>query len=107
MEDCFSRRAESSAEAPRNFFLPTTLISSYTPPGNMAKRFCTTLSKGFKWMVVYDEVFQKQIRLVIPYWRKVALAMLCMGLVAASSTACLYLIKPVFDDLIVKKNREM
>ncbi len=58
-------------------------------------------------MVVYDEVFQKQIRLVIPYWRKVALAMLCMGLVAGSSTACLYLIKPVFDDLIVKKNREM
>jgi subfamily B ATP-binding cassette protein MsbA len=33
--------------------------------------------------------------------------MICMALVAAASTACLYLIKPVFDDLIVKKNREM
>jgi len=54
-----------------------------------------------------SNVYERQIRLVFPYWRKIAAAMLCMALVAGSSTACLYLIKPVFDDLIVKKNREM
>ena len=52
-------------------------------------------------------VYERQLRLVAPYWRKIALAMLCMALVAACSTASLYLIKPAFDDLIVKKNKEM
>jgi subfamily B ATP-binding cassette protein MsbA len=52
-------------------------------------------------------LYERQLKLVVPYWRKIALAMICMALVAASSTACLYLIKPVFDDLIVKKNKEM
>jgi subfamily B ATP-binding cassette protein MsbA len=52
-------------------------------------------------------VYERQLRLVAPYWRRIALAMLCMALVAACSTAGLYLIKPVFDDLIVKKNKEM
>jgi subfamily B ATP-binding cassette protein MsbA len=54
-----------------------------------------------------NSVYERQVRLVFPYWRKIAIAMICMALVAASSTACLYLIKPVFDDLIVKKNKEM
>lgn len=52
-------------------------------------------------------VYERQLRLVYPYWRKIVLAMLCMAVVAGCGTACLYLIKPVFDDLIVKKNREM
>jgi ATP-binding cassette, subfamily B, bacterial MsbA len=52
-------------------------------------------------------VYERQLRLVAPYWRRIALAMLCMALVAACGTACLYLIKPAFDDLIVKKNKEM
>jgi subfamily B ATP-binding cassette protein MsbA len=52
-------------------------------------------------------VYERQLRLVAPYWRRIALAMLFMALVAGCSTASLYLIKPVFDDLIVKKNREM
>jgi subfamily B ATP-binding cassette protein MsbA len=52
-------------------------------------------------------VYERQLRLVAPYWRRIALAMLCMALVAACSTAGLYLIKPAFDDLIVKKNKEM
>src|SRR5208337_3966681 len=52
-------------------------------------------------------VYERQLRLVVPYWRKIALAMLCMALVAGCGTACLYLIKPVFDDLIVKKNKQM
>jgi subfamily B ATP-binding cassette protein MsbA len=52
-------------------------------------------------------IYERQLRLVAPYWRRIALAMLCMALVAACGTACLYLIKPAFDDLIVKKNKEM
>ena len=52
-------------------------------------------------------VYERQLGLVAPYWRKIALAMLCMALVAACGTAGLYLIKPAFDDLIVKKNKEM
>ena len=52
-------------------------------------------------------VYERQLRLVAPYWRRIALAMLCMALVAGCGTACLYLIKPTFDDLIVKKNKQM
>ena len=52
-------------------------------------------------------VYERQLKLVAPYWRRIALAMLCMALAAGCATASLYLIKPVFDDLIVKKNREM
>ncbi len=52
-------------------------------------------------------VYERQLRLVAPYWRRIALAMLCMALVAGCGTACLYLIKPAFDDLIVKKNKQM
>ena len=52
-------------------------------------------------------VYERQLRLVAPYWRRIALAMICMAVVAACTTAGLYLIKPVFDDLIVKKNKEM
>ncbi len=52
-------------------------------------------------------LYERQLRLVLPYRRRIVLAMICMAVVAASSTACIYLIKPVFDDLIVKKNREM
>ena len=54
-----------------------------------------------------NSLYERQARLVFPYWRKIALAMICMALAAGSGTACLYLIKPVFDDLIVKRNREM
>jgi len=52
-------------------------------------------------------VYERQLKLVAPYWRRIALAMICMAVVAACTTAGLYLIKPAFDDLIVKKNRAM
>ena len=52
-------------------------------------------------------VYERQLRLVAPYQRRIVLAMLCMALVAACATASLYLIKPAFDDLIVNKNKEM
>ncbi len=52
-------------------------------------------------------VYERQLRLVAPYWRRIALAMLCMAVVAGCGTACLYLIKPAFDDLIVNKNKKM
>ena len=52
-------------------------------------------------------LYERQLRLVLPHWRRIALAMICMALVAGCATAGLYLIKPAFDDLIVKKNKEM
>ncbi|HYA43511.1 MAG TPA: ABC transporter transmembrane domain-containing protein [Syntrophobacteraceae bacterium] len=52
-------------------------------------------------------VYERQLRLVAPYRRRIALGMLCMALAAGCGTACLYLIKPAFDELIVNKNKEM
>ncbi len=52
-------------------------------------------------------VYQRQLRLVLPYRNKVLLAMLCMAVAAGSATASLYLIKPVFNQLIVDKNKQM
>ncbi|MDR3555228.1 MAG: ABC transporter ATP-binding protein [Syntrophobacteraceae bacterium] len=52
-------------------------------------------------------VYQRQLRLVLPYRNKILLAMLFMGLAAACATASLYLIRPVFDELIVNKNKQM
>ena len=39
-------------------------------------------------------VYERQLRLVAPYWRRIALAMLCMALVAASGTAASILSSP-------------
>ena len=52
-------------------------------------------------------VYQRQLRLVLPYRNKIILAMLCMALAAGCATAGLYLIKPVFNELIVNKNKQM
>jgi subfamily B ATP-binding cassette protein MsbA len=52
-------------------------------------------------------VYERQLRLVAPYRRRIVLGMVCMALVAACGTASLYLIKPAFDELIVNKNKEM
>ncbi len=52
-------------------------------------------------------VYERQLKLVVPYWRRIALAMVCMALVAGCGTASLYLIKPAFDELIVAKNKGM
>ncbi|MDR3569348.1 MAG: ABC transporter ATP-binding protein [Syntrophobacteraceae bacterium] len=52
-------------------------------------------------------VYQRQLRLVLPYRNKILLAMLFMALAAGCATASLYLIKPVFNGLIVDKNKQM
>ncbi|SPF37129.1 Lipid A export ATP-binding/permease protein MsbA [Syntrophobacter sp. SbD1] len=52
-------------------------------------------------------VYERQLNLVAPYWRRIALSMVCMALVAGCGTASLYIIKPTFDELIVNKNKEM
>ncbi|MGC9195592.1 MAG: ABC transporter ATP-binding protein [Syntrophobacteraceae bacterium] len=52
-------------------------------------------------------VYQRQLGLVLPYRKKIFLSMLCMAVAAACATASLYLIKPVFNQLIVNKNKQM
>jgi subfamily B ATP-binding cassette protein MsbA len=52
-------------------------------------------------------VYERQLKLVVPYRRRIALGMLCMALAAGCATTSLYLIKPAFDELIVNKNKAM
>ncbi len=52
-------------------------------------------------------VYRRQLGLVLPYRNKILLSMLCMAVAAACATASLYLIKPVFNQLIVNKNKQM
>ena len=52
-------------------------------------------------------LYQRQLRLVLPYRKKILLAMLCMAVAAGCATASLYLIKPVFNELIVNKDKQM
>ncbi len=52
-------------------------------------------------------VYERQLRLVLPYRGKIVLAMLCMAIAAGCATAGLYLIRPVFNELIISKNRQM
>jgi len=43
--------------------------------------------------------------LVLSHWRKLALAMGCMVIVAAATSASAYLVKPMLDDIFVNKDR--
>ncbi|MGC8494085.1 MAG: ABC transporter ATP-binding protein [Syntrophobacteraceae bacterium] len=52
-------------------------------------------------------IYERQLRLVLPYRNKIVLAMLCMAIAAGCATAGLYLIKPVFNELIVSKNKHL
>ena len=52
-------------------------------------------------------LYQRQLRLVLPYRKKIALAMLFMAVAAGCATASIYLIKPVFNELIVHKDKQM
>lgn len=52
-------------------------------------------------------LYQRQLGLVLPYRKKILLAMLCMAVAAGCATASLYLIKPVFNELIVNKDKQM
>jgi subfamily B ATP-binding cassette protein MsbA len=52
-------------------------------------------------------LYQRLFRLVIPYWRRLAVAMACMLGVAACTAASAYLVKPVLDDIFINKKAGM
>ncbi len=52
---------------------------------------------------VYNRLFQY----VKPYWRRLAVAMVCMMGTALCAAASAYLIKPVLDDIFISRRMEM
>ncbi|WDP86540.1 MAG: ABC transporter ATP-binding protein [Desulfobacter sp.] len=50
---------------------------------------------------------QKIIRQVLLYWKRLALAALCMVVVAGANGAMALLVKPVMDDIFIARNKEM
>jgi subfamily B ATP-binding cassette protein MsbA len=52
-------------------------------------------------------LYRRLLRLVIPHWRRLAVAMACMLGVAACTAASAYLVKPVLDDIFINKKAGM
>lgn len=50
--------------------------------------------------------YRRLARLVLPHWRRIAIAMVCMQVVAACTATGAYLIKPVLDDIFVNKHAD-
>ena len=44
-------------------------------------------------------------RLIAGHWQKLLLAMVCMLVVAAATSASAYLVKPMLDDIFVNRDR--
>jgi len=53
------------------------------------------------------DLYKRLLRLVYPHWQRLALAMVCMLGVAATTAGSAYLIKPVLDDIFISKNAGM
>ncbi len=53
------------------------------------------------------ELYKRLLLNARPYWRRVVLAMLCMLGVAGTTAATAYLIKPVLDDVFIRKDMTM
>lgn len=53
------------------------------------------------------KIYRRLLLLVVPYWRRLVMAMICMVGVAACTAATAYLIKPVLDDIFVFKKMGM
>ena len=51
--------------------------------------------------------YRRLFRLVVPHWRRLAVAMTCMLGVAACTAASAYLVKPVLDDIFINKKAGM
>lgn len=49
-------------------------------------------------------VFKRLMQLVKPHWWRLLLAMICMGLVAACTSAVAYLIKPLLDEVFIARD---
>ena len=53
------------------------------------------------------ELYKRLLTNAMPYWRRIALAMLAMMGVAGCTGATAYLIKPVLDDIFIQKDMTM
>lgn len=53
------------------------------------------------------KIYLRLLQYVRPHWRRMLIAMLCMGGVAVGTAGAAYLIKPVLDDIFVNKNEGM
>lgn len=53
------------------------------------------------------KLYPRLLQYVRPHWKRMALAMSCMGGVAVCTAGSAYLIKPVLDDIFVNKNESM
>lgn len=54
-------------------------------------------------MVLYRRILE----FLIPYWRKLVIAMICMAFVGTSSALYAYVVKNVIDDIFVRKDATM
>jgi len=50
------------------------------------------------------DVYKRLFELVKPYWFKLVISMFCMALVAASTSAIAYLIKPLLDEVFIARD---
>lgn len=50
------------------------------------------------------ENYRRLLRYVKPYWRRLFIAMIFMGIYSATTGALAYLMKPAIDDVFIKKN---
>ena len=50
------------------------------------------------------ENYKRLLRYVKPYWPKLLIAMILMGIYSATTGALAYLMKPAIDDVFIKKN---
>ncbi len=53
------------------------------------------------------ELYRRLLGLIIPSWRRIVLAMLCMIVVAACASASAFIIAPVIDDIFGNRQKEM
>lgn len=51
------------------------------------------------------QLYRRLLGHVLPYWPRLAVAMVCMVVVAGATTAVAYLLKPVIDEIFVNKDR--
>jgi subfamily B ATP-binding cassette protein MsbA len=52
-------------------------------------------------------LYRRLLELVKPHWHRLAIAMVCMVGIAASTPALAYLIEPVLDDIFIGKKEEL
>ena len=62
---------------------------------------------GKKIKLKFENRHRQLINYIRGSWGKLTMAMICMSVDAASTSAVAFLVKPVLDDIFMKKNKEM